>query len=534
MEEGNSKKGKSHLRDVSLACLIKWLLRASLEQDEAAGLDYSEKCRMRRCHRRIQMRRQHHPKLLLSYLGQGIGEVGKKMESSSSREVVGAISIPGRQRVMEDTISIRPNLCLPEINQRRPIDFFAVYDGHGGRHVASMCKERMHEVLEEELMRMRNNVDMGGSGTSSPRGRRQPLEWQRMEEAWRRVFKSCFFKIDEMASCICSECGGVGYECGCPPSVLKPTGSTAVVVVLTDETIIVANCGDSRAVLSRSGSAIPLSYDHKPPDKREERARIEAYGGRVVFTDGARVEGVLSMSRTGDNNLKPYMTSEPEMILASDGLWDVISSDIACGVGRECLRHSDPAGDLSSRPSSVEGDTRGAMFSSRRACSAAALLTRLALCRNSCDNISVIVVDLKRNHTALDYSEKCRMRRCHRRIQMRRQHHPKLLLSYLGQGIGEVGKKMESSSSREVVGAISIPGRQRVMEDTISIRPNLCLPEINQRRPIDFFAVYDGHGGRHVASMCKERMHEVLEEELMHMRNNVDMGGSGTSSPRGR
>jgi len=116
----------------------------------------------------------------------------------------------------------------------------------------------MHEVLEEELMRMRNNVDMGGNG-----GRRQPLEWQRMEEAWRRVFKSCFLKIDEMASCICSECGGVGYECGCPPSVLKPTGSTAVVVVLTDETIIVANCGDSRAVLSRSGSAIPLSYDHK-------------------------------------------------------------------------------------------------------------------------------------------------------------------------------------------------------------------------------------------------------------------------------
>ncbi|KAH0702582.1 hypothetical protein KY285_016860 [Solanum tuberosum] len=423
MEEGNSKKGKSHLRDVSLACLNKWLLRASLEQDEAAAVtlvglmfsdkdDYSEKCRMRRCHRRIQMRRQHHPKLLLSYLGQGIGEVGKKMESSSSRQaetVVGAISIPGRQRVMEDTISIRPNLCLPEINQRRPIDFFAVYDGHGGRHVASMCKERMHEVLEEELMRMRNNVDMGGNG-----GRRQPLEGQRMEEAWRRVFKSCFLKIDEMASCICSECGGVGYECGCPPSVLKPpTGSTAVVVVLTDETIIVANCGDSRAVLSRSGSAIPLSYDHKP-DKREERARIEACGGRVVFTDGARVEGVLSMSRAiGDNNLKPYMTSEPEMtftkreaedeclILASDGLWDVISSDIACAVGRECLRHRDPAGDLSSRPSSVEGDSRGAMFSSRRACSAAALLTRLALGRNSCDNISVIVVDLKRNHTAV-------------------------------------------------------------------------------------------------------------------------------------
>lgn len=116
--------------------------------------------------------------------------------------------------------------------------------------------------------------------------------------------------------------------------------------------------------------------------------------------------------QTGDNYLKPYITSVPEMtftkreaeneclILASDGLWDVISSEIACAVGRECLRERDPAGDHSSRPL-VEGDGRGAMFSSRSACSAAALLTRLALGRNSCDNISVIVVDLKRNRIAV-------------------------------------------------------------------------------------------------------------------------------------
>ncbi|XP_055828918.1 probable protein phosphatase 2C 75 isoform X2 [Solanum dulcamara] len=329
-------------------------------------------------------------------------------EAVATRPLVGSISIPGRKRVMEDTISIRPNLCSPEINRRRPVDFFAVYDGHGGRHVASMCRERMHVVLDEELIRV--VVDMGGS--SSPCERQQPLEGQRTEEAWKRVLKSCFLRIDEMASCICSECGSVGYQCGFPPSTLKPTGSTAVVAVLTDETIIVANCGDSRAVLSRSGSAIPLSYDHKP-DKQEERARIEACGGRVVFADGARVEGILSMSRAiGDNYLKPYITSEPEMtftkreaedeclILASDGLWDVISSEIACAVGRECLRERDPAGDLSSRPL-VEGDGRGDMFSSRSACSAAALLTRLALGRNSRDNISVIVVDLKRNHTAV-------------------------------------------------------------------------------------------------------------------------------------
>lgn len=49
--------------------------------------------------------------------------------------VVGAISIPGRRSSMEDAISVWPNLCSPYLNQHRPIDFFAVYDGLGGPHV---------------------------------------------------------------------------------------------------------------------------------------------------------------------------------------------------------------------------------------------------------------------------------------------------------------------------------------------------------------------------------------------------------------
>ncbi|XP_009624474.1 probable protein phosphatase 2C 75 isoform X1 [Nicotiana tomentosiformis] len=325
--------------------------------------------------------------------------------AAGARPMVGAISVSGRQRVMEDAISIRPNLCSTEINSWRTVDFFAIYDGHGGRHVnptvASLCSERMHVILEEEL-----NADR--SGSSSSRGeRRRASEGQRTEEAWKRVLRSCFLRMDEMASCTCPECGTVGYQCGCPPDTLSLTGSTAVVTILTDETIIVANCGDLRAVLSHGGSAIPLSYDHKP-DRQEERARIEACGGQVVFADGARVEGILAMSRAiGDNYLKPYMTSEPEitftkrepedecLILASDGLWDVLSSVMACAVARECLREEEH-----SFSPWVEGVGEGAMFSSRSA-SAAALLTRFALGRNSCDNISVIVVDLKRNHTVL-------------------------------------------------------------------------------------------------------------------------------------
>lgn len=56
------------------------------------------------------------------------------------------------------------------------------------------------------------------------------------------------------------------------------TGSTAVVAAIRNGVITVANCGDSRAVLCRSGRAVELSHDHKP-ESPSERRRIENAGG---------------------------------------------------------------------------------------------------------------------------------------------------------------------------------------------------------------------------------------------------------------
>jgi serine/threonine protein phosphatase PrpC len=50
-------------------------------------------------------------------------------------------------------------------------------------------------------------------------------------------------------------------------------GTTAVVLLVTKHRLYVANIGDSRAVLSRSDTAVPLSTDHKP-DLPSERNRI--------------------------------------------------------------------------------------------------------------------------------------------------------------------------------------------------------------------------------------------------------------------
>ncbi|KAK6794359.1 hypothetical protein RDI58_007812 [Solanum bulbocastanum] len=177
--------------------------------------------------------------------------------------LVGAISLIGRRSSMEDAISVWPNLCSPYINKHRPIDFFAVYDGHGGPHVAGLCRDRMYLILLEELMMTRTIISGSSSNNDNiTRLRRKQLEWERVKEMWKRVLKSCFERIDEMSFVTCYECG-IGVPCGCPPQHYGLGGSTVVLTILTEKTIIVANCGDSRAVLCRGGRAMPLSIDHK-------------------------------------------------------------------------------------------------------------------------------------------------------------------------------------------------------------------------------------------------------------------------------
>lgn len=125
-------------------------------------------------------------------------------------------------------------------------------------------------------------------------------------------------------------------------------GSTAVTAILLDgQKLYVANVGDSRAVLSRKGLAIQMSTDHEP---NTERGSIEDRGGFVSNMPGdvARVNGQLAVSRAfGDKNLKSHLRSDPDiktadigpdtdlMILASDGLWKVMSNQEAVDVAKK-------------------------------------------------------------------------------------------------------------------------------------------------------------------------------------------------------
>ncbi|KAL4554318.1 hypothetical protein LXL04_039538 [Taraxacum kok-saghyz] len=119
-------------------------------------------------------------------------------------------------------------------------------------------------------------------------------------------------------------------------------GSTAVTAILINcEKLVIANVGDSRAVVCRDGVAKQLSVDHEP---NKERKIVEEKGGFVTQYPGdcPRVDGSLAMSRSfGDRRLKEHISSEPDvwvesvdddtefLILASDGVWKVMSNQEA-------------------------------------------------------------------------------------------------------------------------------------------------------------------------------------------------------------
>lgn len=134
----------------------------------------------------------------------------------------------------------------------------------------------------------------------------------------------------------------------------QDSGCTAVVAVVRQNQLLVANAGDSRCVICRNGKALDMSIDHKPEDDIE-RERIRNAGGEVT-TDG-RVNGGLNLSRAigdhaykGNPDISPkeqMITALPDikittleeldefMLLACDGIWNSMSSQEVVDFVRE-------------------------------------------------------------------------------------------------------------------------------------------------------------------------------------------------------
>ena len=109
--------------------------------------------------------------------------------------------------------------------------------------VANYCRDRVHMALAEEI-----ELVKGGLSDGSIKGS--------CEEQWRKAFTDCFLKVDDE----------IGGKASLEPVAPETVGSTAVVAIICSSHIIVANCGDSRAVLCRGKEPMALSVDHKVRD----------------------------------------------------------------------------------------------------------------------------------------------------------------------------------------------------------------------------------------------------------------------------
>lgn len=220
--------------------------------------------------------------------------------------------------------------------------FFGVYDGHAGTDVAIFASKFLHKFAID-------NPDM----------KKGDIE---------KALKAAFLKTDEelLSENGIKQCSEIRREVSRRRSgsdkddeeeeddddddQAGPTesGSTAVTCLIKGNVIFCANAGDSRAVLCRKGKAVNLSEDHKPMNDTE-RERIEKANG---FVEDKRVNGTLAVARAlGDFSFKAekeltaeeqQVTCNPEIkkfdredgdqfiILACDGIWDVLSSQQAC------------------------------------------------------------------------------------------------------------------------------------------------------------------------------------------------------------
>ena len=220
---------------------------------------------------------------------------------------------------MEDAHIAVPNL-LPDGS------LFAVLDGHGGSEVAQYVSDRLPNIIQQ-----------------SPY-----IKAKKWEEAMEQAFRT-------MDTTIMSESGHKDlyeyYKKATHDDYdLKETelpyhvGCTAVLALITNGEIIVANAGDSRCVMGRKNETVELSEDHKPSNEIELQRIAHANG----FVKDDRINGSLNLSRSlGDFHYKsnklldPYeqlVISLPDVrivkltndidfiVLACDGIWENLSS----------------------------------------------------------------------------------------------------------------------------------------------------------------------------------------------------------------
>ncbi|KAK3016349.1 hypothetical protein RJ639_005733 [Escallonia herrerae] len=266
------------------------------------------------------------------------------VNAKGSGDLVSVYSKRGKKGVNQDRLCVwKDGFVWQEFGCQDDMIFCGVFDGHGpwGHLVA----KRVGKLLPSSLL---CNWQESIALTS--------LELDVGSELERRLHQFDIWKQSYLKTC-----SAVDQELAQYPGIDSHySGTTALTIVRQGDLIVLANVGDSRAVLATTSddgslAAVQLTVDLKP-NLPQEKERIKQSRGRVFsLSDEPGVYRIwmpkvdslggpgLALSRAfGDYFIKDFgLISEPEMtqrnitsrdqfvILATDGVWDVISNQEA-------------------------------------------------------------------------------------------------------------------------------------------------------------------------------------------------------------
>ncbi|XP_027173424.1 protein kinase and PP2C-like domain-containing protein isoform X2 [Coffea eugenioides] len=262
----------------------------------------------------------------------------------------GSFATCGRRETMEDRHFLMPHLC-----DEKDIHAFGIFDGHRGAAAAEFSAGALPGFLQTLASMSSPSDALYEAFVKTDSAFREELDSRRKSKG---VIKK-------------------DWHPGC----------TAVTALIVKNRLFVANAGDCRTMLCRSGHPYSLSRDHVASCS-EERERVISAGGQVKWQiDTWRVgQAALQVTRSiGDDDLKPAVTAEPEItetilsaadeyiVMASDGLWDVMNEADVISIIKDTVKEP-------------------GMCSKRLATEAAE--------RGSKDNITVIIIFLRPVSTA--------------------------------------------------------------------------------------------------------------------------------------
>ncbi|XP_022103749.1 protein phosphatase 1F-like [Acanthaster planci] len=223
---------------------------------------------------------------------------------------VSLYAVKNTRKRMEDRHVIVPDLnALFNLKNDKERSFYAVYDGHGGTDAAMYACQHLHgNAIRQDCF---------------------------LDDPSKALAKS--FQITDEGFLKKARREGLG------------SGTTGVAVIIESDTLHISWLGDSQVYLMREGQPVTLMEPHKP-ERPDERSRIEQLGGCVLFFGVWRVNGTLAVSRAiGDPDQKPYISSDADMttmpltgnedciIIACDGLWDVVEPKVVCRIIQESI-----------------------------------------------------------------------------------------------------------------------------------------------------------------------------------------------------